>query len=494
MKLPLLDLLVFLAYLVGMMLFGCSFLLKKDARSSAAFTSGVGHLPAWAIGMSIFATFVSSISFLGLPAKAYAGNWNAFVFSLSIPVASVIAVKFFVPLYRSLNSISAYHYLELRFGAWAAVYASACYLLTQLARIGTILYLLALPMHALLGWSVPLIITITALSVLVYSVAGGIQAVIWTDAVQGILLIAGTVLCLLLLIWGNPPGAFSEAWQTHKFSLGSFSVWEWQHETFWVCLLYGIFINLQNYGIDQNYVQRYLTAKNTREAVQSTLFGSLLYIPVSFLFFAMGTALYGYYRVHPLPEAVAKTPDQVLPYFIVNGLPQGVTGLLIAAIFAAGMSTISTSINSGATILFTDYYRRFWAPAATERAQLRFLRWATLAMTFAGWGCAMALLRMEKGALDAWWMLASIFSGGMLGLFLLGYCCRRATRGPAMVATLLGILVIVWIVVGTHRFGLPCPLHPNLAIVMGTLVIFLVGFGLATWAQRKTRASVRDNG
>ena len=490
MKLPLLDLIVFFAYLVGMMLFGCSFLLKKEFRSPASFTSGTGRLPAWAIGMSIFATFVSSISFLGLPAKAYTGNWNAFAFSLSIPVASFIAVRFFVPLYRSLNSISAYHYLGMRFGSWAAVYASTCYVLTQIARMGTILYLLALPMHALLGWSVPMIITLTAASVLVYSVAGGIQAVIWTDAVQGILLIAGTLLCLLMLMIGNPPDALTTAWQAHKFSLGSFDGLDWGTETFWVCLLYGIFINLQNYGIDQNYVQRYLTAKNTREAVQSTLFGSLLYIPVSFLFFAMGTALYGYYRVHPLPAAVAAKPDQVLPYFIVHGLPQGVKGLLIAAIFAAGMSTLSTSINSGATVLFADYYKRFWAPSASERDQLWFLRCATVVMTFFGWGCALVVMRVQS-ALDAWWMLASVFSGGMLGLFLLGYCSQQATRRTAQVATMIGVAVIAWIACGQPKTPFSVRLHPNLAIVVGTLVIFFIGFAFAMLAQRTVGTSQR---
>ena len=238
MNLPLVDLLVFVAYLVGVTVFGCSFYFRRGTADAAdTFTSGAGRLPAWAVGMSIFATFVSSISFLGLPAKAYAGNWNAFVFSLSIPVAAWMAVRFFVPLYRSLNSASAYSYLETRFGPWARVYASLCYLVTQVARMGTILYLLALPMNALLGWSVPLLIIVAGAGTLLYCAMGGIQAVIWTDAVQGIVLIAGSLLCLAVLLVAMPQG-IGQAWEiaasAGKMRLGSGSLTDWGHETFWV--------------------------------------------------------------------------------------------------------------------------------------------------------------------------------------------------------------------------------------------------------------------
>ena len=149
MSLPIIDLAVFLIYMLGIVGFGISFSFKK--RTALEYTTGGGRLPSWAIGMSIFATFVSSISFLALPGNAYATNWNGFVFSLSIPLAALIAVKYFVPLYRNLKSESAYYFLETRFGAWARIYASVCYLLTQLARMGAIMYLLALPMNALFG-------------------------------------------------------------------------------------------------------------------------------------------------------------------------------------------------------------------------------------------------------------------------------------------------------------------------------------------------------
>ncbi|MDR2849200.1 MAG: sodium:solute symporter, partial [Verrucomicrobiota bacterium] len=441
--------------------------------------------------MSIFATFVSSISFLGLPAKAYAGNWNAFVYSLTIPVASWMAVRFFVPLYRSLNSVSAYQFLEARFGVWARVYASVCYLVSQVARTGTILYLLALPMNALLGWSVPQVILVTGIGVLLYSMMGGIQAVVWTDAVQGILLIAGTLLCLGVLLFSMPEGighAWGAAVSAHKFDLGSWSLTDWGSETFWVCFAYGVFVNLQNYGIDQNYIQRYLTARTRRDAIRSTLFGSLLYIPVSFLFFAIGTALFAYYQGRPggLPPEIAAFPDRVLPYFIVHGLPTGVTGLLIAAIFAAGMSTVSTSLNSGATVLLEDYYRRYINPDAGDASAMRVLRGGTVAVAVLGMGCALALMRV-RSALDAYWAMQSVFSGGMLGLFLLGYFSKKAHSPGTAFGVVLGLLTIAWISVFQRRWPLPVALHTNLSIVFGTSVIFVTGFVLGLVTQPAKR-------
>ncbi len=488
MQLPLVDLLVFAAYMAGVTLFGCSFYFRKGSQCAETFTAGAGRLPAWAVGMSIFATFVSSISFLGLPAKAYTGNWNAFVFSLSIPVASMLAVRVFVPLYRNLNSVSAYSYLETRFGLWARLYASFCYLLTQVARMGAIMYLLALPMHSLLGWPVWAIILLTGVGVLLYAMMGGIQAVIWTDAVQGIVLIAGTFLCLAVLLFSMPGGlgqAFEAVSSAQKFSLGSMSLSDWGSETFWVILIYGVFINLQNFGIDQNYIQRYMTARTRRDAVTATLFGSLLYVPVSWLFFAIGTALFAYYRRRPelLPAAIASDPDKILPHFIVSGLPRGITGLLIAAVFAAGMSTVSTSLNSGATILMTDYYKRFINPDADNRRMLCVLRGGTVLLALLGVGCALAMINV-KSALDAWWKYSSIFSGGMLGLFLVGAFSKRARNPEVVLGVVLGVLVIAWVGLLQPRWPLPVAVHANLSIVFGTSVIFVTGFALATVCRK----------
>lgn len=493
MNLPLLDLIVFLVYMSGIVLFGAMFYFRN--KSPEQYTSGGGRLPSWVVGMSFFATFVSSISFLALPGNAYQGNWNAFVFSLSIPIAALLAVKFFVPLYRSLNSISAYHYLETRFGPWARIYASICYILTQLMRTGSILYLLALPLNALLGWSIGWIIVVTGLSIILYSMLGGIQAVIWTDAIQGIILIGGAVLCLVL-IFVQIPGGFETVLEygvaDQKFSLGSFDL-SFTESTFWVMIIYGLFINLQNYGIDQNYVQRYMTTKSLKGAQSSALFGALLYVPVSLLFFLIGTSLYAYFKAVPglLPPDLMTldAADKVFPFFIVNHLPAGVTGLLIAAIFAAGMSTVSTSINGTATIVLTDYYKRYFAKGKSEGASMKVLYGSSFIFGVLGVGIGLAMTGV-KSALDAWWMLASIFSGGMLGLFLLGFMARKAKRMAAALGTAVGVLVIFWMSISPLWFKegvwlkIQNPLHANMTIVIGTTVIFLVGF-LLTLLLRK---------
>lgn len=471
MELTLLDYIIFFLFIGGVTLFGCSF-YRRSRRSAEAFTAAEGQLPAWVVGMSIFATFVSSISFLGLPGGSYAGNWNQLVFSLSIPFATWLAAKVFIPLYRSLNSVSAYHYLELKFGYWARAYVAICYLLTQLARVGSILLLLAIPINTMFGWDIGTIIVATGLLTLIYSLVGGISAVMWTDAVQGIILIVGAVVCAVLLTVSMPegPGQLFEIAAAHdKFSLGSLSL-SLREPTLWVVFVYGLLTNMQNYGIDQNYVQRYMTAKTTAEAVRSTLFGSLLYIPVSLIFVYIGTALFAYYTAQPdlLPEGVAG--DKVFPYYIVHGLPTGLTGLVIASLFAAGMSTISTSINSAATIVLTDFYKKFHRGESSPRREMAVLYGASAAVGAVGVVVGLMMMQID-GVLDAWWKLASIFSGGMLGLFLLGLVCHKVKRTNGVVAVAAGLAVIAWM-------SFWAPLHTYLTIVLGTAAIFLTGFVL----------------
>jgi len=494
MKLPVIDLIVFLIFTLGNVLFGASFYFRN--KTSDQFTSGGGKIPSWVIGMSIFATFVSSISFLALPGKAYQSDWNAFVFSLTIPLASLLAIKFFIPLYRGIGSISAYTYLEKRFGVWARVYASICYMLTQLMRTGAILFLLALPLNALFGWNVSTIIIVTGIAVTAYSMLGGIQAVVWTDAIQGIILIVGALICMVLLFVGMPEGpvqVFEIGMQNSKFSLGSFGT-SLSESTFWVVLIYGIFINLQNFGVDQNYVQRYMAANSDREAKFSALFGSFLYVPVSLFFFLIGTALYSYYTAQPelLPESLQNmaAPDKVFPYFIVNGLPKGLTGVLIAAIFAAGMSTVSTSLNSTATIVLTDYYRRYFNPGADEKASMKVLYISSFIFGGLGIIIGLSLIGVES-VLDAWWSLASIFSGGMLGLFLLGFISKRSRNIDAVIGVIIGVLIIIWMSLSPLYFtegstlAFRSPFHTNLTIVFGTLAIFLVGFLTVKFVAKK---------
>lgn len=468
MQIHFVDFIVFVVFTLGTVLFGVSF--AKKNKSAHDYTSAGGGMSGFIVGMSVFATYVSSISFLGLPGSAYLLNWNSLVFSLSIPIATFFAAKYFVPFYRNLQSVSAYSFLEERFGYWARIYAATCYILTQIARIGSVLFLLALPIHTMLGWSIRSVIVIAGICVILYSVLGGIKAVIWTDAVQGMILILGAIVCLIVL-YVNIPGGWSEivriGAEYDKFSLGSMGA-DLSEQTFWVTLIYGFFINLQNYGIDQNYVQRYKTAKDLKSAKSAALFGGWLYVPISWFFLIIGTLLFVYYKTHSglLPADV--TPDQVFPYFIVHGLPVGVTGLLIAAVFAAGMSTVATSINSGATIFLTDYVEHN-KPSLSDRQKMRILYIASLCLGVLG--MIVGLLMMSvKSALDAWWTLAGIFSGGMLGLFLLGYIARRVKGVHALVGVVAGVSLIAWLSLSGQTL-----FHSYLTIVFGTLTIFCVG-------------------
>lgn len=509
------DLIIFFVFTGGIVLFGASFYSRKTTADD--FTSAGRSLPGWVVGMSIFSTYVSSISYLGYPGKAYDSNWNAFVFSLSIPVASWVAARWFVPFYRKQTSVSAYSFLEERFGLWARWYASACYLLTQIAHIGTIVYLLALPMNLLLGWDIRMVIVLTSIAIIAYSMLGGVKGVIWADAIQGFIMIGGALVCLCILLFAHPGGPVESmrmAWEADKFSLGSFSLATLGESTFWVCLVYGIFTNLQNYGIDQNYVQRYHAAKSDREARFSALFGGYLFIPVSAVFFLIGTALWSYYHASPelasqLLNSSSSQPlkgDEVFPFFIVHVLPTGLTGLLVASIFAAGMSTVSTSITSGATVVLSDFWRRLSSqsaicrdgvrsPSANDEAKcvrgmnpvptageiggggLLVLRLSSLVIGVLGIFIALALVNVDS-ILDSWWKLSSIFSGGMLGLFLLGFLSRKARNIDAAIGVVCGFLVIAWISLGNSG------IHEYLAIVFGTITIFLVGFLLTKWLHR----------
>ena len=475
----LIDFIIFFLFTGGIVLFGCSFFKKKI--SSEEFVSGGRNLPGWVVGMSIFSTYVSSISYLGYPGMAYAGNWNAFVFSLSIPVAALFAVVYFVPFYRNLGCVSAYSYLEERFGLWARLYASACYLLTQMARIGTILFLMALPMNILLGWDLQLVIVLSSVAIIMYSMFGGIKAVIWTEALQGIVLIGGTIVCMLVLLFqtpGGPSNVVETALADGKFSLGSFS-FELSSSTFWVCFVYGIFTNLQNYGIDQSYVQRYHAAKSEKQAKFSAMFSAFLFIPVSAFFFMIGTSLYVFYKLQPdlLPASIVRA-DDVFPYFIVHQLPVGLTGLLIASIFASGMSTVATSISSSSTIILTDYYVRVRS-LASEKERIRVLKISGVIVGLIGIVVAILLSHVD-GILDAWWKLSSVFSGGMLGLFLLAFVSKKVGNVAAALAVICGVAIIGFISAGTM-------LHGYLAIVFGTVVIFCSGFLFTMILDRRRR-------
>lgn len=472
------DLIVLFGYLA--LVVGSGIWLAKRSKTTKGFMAAGGALPGWAVGLSIFGTFVSSISFLANPGKSYDANWNPFVFGLSLPIAAWVATRYFVPFYRRIGEISAYSHLERRFGTWARVYAVVCYLLTQMGRVGTILYLVALALAPLTGWSVVTIILVTGILVTVYTLIGGIEAVIWTDVIQSIVLTLGIFLCLGILFGGMPEGpgqVFQMATEAEKFSLGSYGL-SLSEPTFWVIFIFGLFINLQNFGIDQSYVQRYATAESERAAKKSVWLGALLYVPISALLFLVGTTLYAFYAAQPelLPETISKG-DQVFPHFIAAELPTGITGILVAAVLAAAMSSVDSSLNGSATLTWLDLVKRFRKTEPDETTGMKVLHTATILFGMIGTCAALAMIRVES-ALDAWWKLSSIFSGGILGLFLLGLIVKNATNVAAVLAVTIGVMVIFWLTAagqGWLPVSLRPALHGNLTIVVGTLAIFLIG-------------------
>ena len=514
-SLPIFDLIVIIVYLVGMVLVG--FYFSRKNKSAEQFTKASGSIPGWAIGLSIYATFLSSNTFLGVPGKAFGGNWNAFVFSISMPLAAWVASKFFVPFYRSTGEVSAYTHLEHRFGPWARTYAVICFLLTQLARMGSIFFGIALSLQALTGYSMQSIMVLMGVVIIVYTVMGGIEAVIWTEVVQAVIKTLGAFLILYLIVDGMPGGVsrIVEIGQSNdKFSLGSFSP-DFTQASFWVILLYGFFINLNNFGMDQNYVQRYHTATSEKAASKSIWLCVWLYLPASLIFFIIGSCLFAYYQVNPELTEILKQQvaieragagasaqeiaqlastlqpadygDKIMPHFMVTKIPAGLVGLIVSAILSAAMSTISSGMNASATVFSVDIYKRYFKPDADGKQTLRVLHLGTVVAGFAGLAVGIAMIGV-KSILDIWWELSGIFAAGMLGLFLLGIISKQTKNHEAFTATMIGILVILWMTFSTsipdEYESLKSPLHKNMIIVIGTLTIFLIGTFLAKFKNR----------
>ena len=476
-SISLIDYLIIVVYILGTTAFGAWFVRRSN--SMEGFTLAGKMIPGWAIGLSLLATYLSSISFLANPGKSYASDWRPFVFSLTLPIAIWVAARWFIPLYRNQVKTTAYEYLETRFGLWARLYMSTAYILLQIGRFAVVLYLTALALAALLDVSIVTLILLLGVLTIIYTLLGGFAAVIWTDVVQSVVLLFGGVLCLVLLVM-NMPGGWAQlstsAGQADKFALGSMD-FDLVVQGFWVIFLFGIVENLKNFSVDQNYIQRFLSAPSEAEAKKSLWLGGLLYIPVSALFFMIGTALFVYYLQAPVDDLPAR-PDQVFPYFIVHELPVGMVGLVIAAVMAAGMSTLDSSLNSSATAYTVDFYRRLIHVDATDRQQLRVIRITTGVVGVVATVASLAMID-AKTALDVWWKLSAIFGGGMLGLFLLAVLLPGLSSLQALAATVIGVMFVAWATAGKVWFEdatWAFPLHAMMIGVCGTLLIVVAGW------------------
>ena len=422
----------YLLTLVGMGIY-----FSRREKTTDDFFKAGGRVPWWAAGLSIFGTQLSAITFMAIPAKTYATNWLYFMLNMTIIVVAPFIILIFLPFYRRLNVTTAYEYLERRFNVLTRLIGSAMFIMLQFGRIGIVLFLPSIALSVVTGIDIQVCIIVMGVLSIIYTALGGIEAVIWTDVVQVVILLAGALLCLVLIVFdldGGFAGMLDVAEQHGKLRTFDFD-FDLARPTFWVVILGGLAANLISYGSDQAVIQRYLTTSNETAAARGIWTNGLLTLPASLLFFVIGTALFAYYKAHPLAmNPTMSNTDAVFPWYIVTELPVGIAGLLIAAIFAAAMSSLDSSMNSVATVVTTDFYRRF-KPNVPDRRCLYVARWATVAVGLAGTTLALMMAGWNiKSLWDQLSIVIGLFAGGLGGLFLLGILTRRAHGVGAVIA------------------------------------------------------------
>ncbi len=433
-------------YLIGMVGIGVYFSLRQ--KSTNDYFKGGGRVPWWAAGLSIFGTMLSAITFMAIPAKTYATDWAYFMLNMTIIITTPLISWLFIPFYNKLNITSAYEYLELRFNLLTRLLGSASFIIFQLGRIGIVLFLPSIAISIVTGVDVRVCILVMGILSVIYTVMGGIEAVIWTDVVQVIVLLGGALLSFFLII-SSLDGGFGEmmnvASQDNKFEMFNFS-FDFTEPTFWVVIIGGIAANIITQGTDQSIVQRYITNPELKNSRKTLYTNAVLVFPASILFFGMGTALYVFFKTNPADVTPLLTNnDAIFPWYIVSQLLTGVSGLLIAAIFSAAMSSLSSSMNSGATAFCKDFYQRF-IPTLDDVQLLKAAKWTTLVIGIVGTliGLWMASSNV-KSLWDEFQKVLGLFTGGLGGVFLLGMLFKRA-NGKGAVIGIIGSGIVQWAV------------------------------------------------
>ena len=480
-----LDLLVIVAYMATLILVGIRF--SRRQTSTERYFVAKRSIPGWAMGLSLLATLISSVTFIAYPGSAYASDWSNLVPGLTVVLIMALIASVIIPFYRHVVGMSAYEYFGKRFGYPARVYSSIGYALGHFSKMGFVFYLLALTISSMTGWNTDRVILLVGAITVAYTLIGGIEAVIWADVIQGFVLWLGIVVCLGYLFFlpaGGPSQIWHAAWESHKISLGSTAA-DLHKPTILVLALYGFFYYLQRYTADQTVVQRYLVARSDRDAIRGIATGTLLCIPVWSLFMLIGTLCWAFYRVtgEVLPGHITKG-DQVFPYFITTHLPPGMAGLFMAALFGAAMANLSSDFNSIAAVGVEDYYR-VARPQATERQRL-FV--AKIIVAVCGSLCvviATVLAHTNGSALSLWYTVSAIVGGGLAGLFLLAFLVERASRTAAYVAIAASLLFTAYATLtidggklwdlGPFNF----PYHNYMIGVFGHLIVFVGGYSLS---------------
>jgi solute:Na+ symporter, SSS family len=456
-------------YLLVLALISYYFSGKKKA--SGDYLLGSKNIPFWAAGISIMATQVSAIGFMSIPAKAYAVNWAYFAGVFTWFIAVPVVTRAYIPFIRKLNVASAYHYLEQRFDAGARLFAACVFVLYQLARMGLVLYLPALALAAVTPLDTITSILIMGVLSTVYTVVGGIEAVIWIEVAQAILLFGGAVVCIVLAIVGLNGGVsdfFSFGMADQKFSLGQ-ADWGFTSSTLFVILIGNIFIRLGNLTSDQAVVQRYMTTSSLKQAQRSVWADVAVSIPWAIVIYGLGTALYVFYKQHPGQLNPSIATDGILPMFIAQQAPAGLSGLIIAAIFAASMSTLEGSIHSVATIFTTDFYSRY-KKDLTPKQITRVAKITTVVLGAFATGLSIVLVFLDiNSILDVFQEITGLFIGASAALFLLGIFTKKAnSKGVLIGAFSSGIILYI---IKTYT-----PLNFWLYSAVGFLSCYIIGY------------------
>ncbi len=436
---------VLFAYLAAIVGVGVYFAGRN--KNTDDYFRGGKSIPWWAAGCSIFATMLSSLTYTGVPSKAYAQDFVYAIGNFIIPVVAIAAVFVALPFYRRIDATSAYEYLEKRFSRTVRLFGSASFTLFHIFRMAVVMSLTGLALAVATPLTPTQSVLLMGVLSIIYCTMGGIEAVIWTDTIQTIVLMGGAIVAIFVLmsgIDGGMSGFFSEAASADKFRLANLH-WDAASSqvALWVILVGGIGQNISSYTADQAVVQRYMTTETQKLAARSIWTNAVLTIPATLIFFGIGAALFAFYRSHPEKLDPTITTDQVFPLFIAREMPVGLSGLIVAGVFAAAQSTVSTSMNSTATTIVTDFLRPFRV-CRSEQGYLRAARLFTFAIGVAGTLIGLLFVNPDiKSLFDQFLMVIGVFMGVLGGLFVLGALTRRANSVGALVGATIGATVMI---------------------------------------------------
>ena len=430
-------------YLAAMLGMGIYFMRKENSADD--FFKGGGRIPWWAAGISIYATMLSAITYMTIPAKAYTTDWTYYPMLWMILLVSFPVIKYYLPYFRKLNVTSAYEILEQRFNLFTRMLASTLFCIFMIVRMAIVLYLPSLALTAVTGIDIYLCIVLMGLVTIVYCTMGGVEAVIWGDVVQGLILVFGAIFAVIYLAMGTEggiSGCIEIALDNDKLRLFDWSN-SWSQATWWVIILGGLANNLISYTSDQTVIQRYLTTPDSKSAGRGILVNGVMSVFVSVAFYMIGTGLYTFYKTHPAElDVTMGQSDAIFPFFMMSQMPAGVAGALIAAIFAATMSTISSNINSVATAFSIDFWKRF--RKSTSDSQLVVVaRWASVVSGMVGLLLALFMATWNiQSFLDFFNEALGLLTSGLGGLFFIAVFMKRVKGYSALAGFIAGEVVV----------------------------------------------------